>query len=169
VLRPSHNSDSIRCISRVHLGLGSTLAHVGLLPRNRWVIVFDSKSQIGSTLCHRPRFTPSYPYCPNNKYTGALTARIFRVNASRPWTKHDVLTVERWWLGTDAAGPTTSAGDPHDLAQLVSVSQPSFLSLDSPTSQRSTSILDPNAFESGSSSQPTLGYCLGSPQQPSPP
>jgi len=37
-----------------YLGLRSTLAHVGFIPRNCRVITFDSQSQIGLKMYHRP-------------------------------------------------------------------------------------------------------------------
>ena len=53
------------------------------------------------------------------------------------------------------------------LAQAL-VSRSSSLSLRSPLSQESTSILDPNVSEFCSSSRSILGYRLGSPRGPSP-
>jgi len=73
-----------------------------------------------------------------------------------------------WFTFADTTGQTTGTGDLHDPAQAL-VSQSFSLSLHPPLSQKSTSILDPNASESGSSSRSILGYCLGSPQWPSPP
>jgi hypothetical protein len=64
-------------------------------------------------------------------------------------------------------GQTTIVGDLTILAQAL-VFQPSSLSLYSSLSQKSTSILDPNASESGPSSRSILGYCPSSPRQPSP-
>ena len=49
------------------------------------------------------------------------------------------------------------------------VSRPGSLPFHSPVSQKSTSILDPSASRSGSSSRSIPGYHLDSPQRPSPP
>ena len=90
---------------------------------------------------------------------------VFRVASVLPKIHLQLMT---WVAITDAAGPTTGTGELRGAAQ-ASVSRPSFLSLYSPVFRKSTSILDPNASESCSLSLSILGYCLGSPPQPSPP
>ena len=73
-----------------------------------------------------------------------------------------------WFTFADATGQTTGTGDLRGPAQAL-VSQPFSLSLHPVLSQKSTSILDPNASESGSSSRSIPGYCPDSPQWPLPP